>query len=131
MTKPFSPRELMARVRGLLRYTEDTRDERRRREEEIRSAFAVQQNLFPRLQPAAPGLDYAAVCRPALGVSGDYYDFIPLESGRIGLLLADVCGKGMPAALLGASLHSAIRAYAPAAGAQLRGGSGESKSPAV
>jgi sigma-B regulation protein RsbU (phosphoserine phosphatase) len=47
---------------------------------------------------------------------GDYYDFIPLESGRIGLLLADVCGKGMPAALLGASLHSAIRAYAPAAG---------------
>jgi len=49
-------------------------------------------------------------------VSGDYYDFIPLGDQRLGLLLADVSGKGMPAALLGASLHGAVRARAPAAG---------------
>ena len=118
VTKPFSPRELMARVRALLRYTENSRLDRRNRDEEIRSAFAVQQNLFPRFQPAAPGLDYAGVCRPALGVSGDFYDFIPLDSGQVGLILADACGKGMPAALLGASLHSAIRAFVPGTGAR-------------
>jgi sigma-B regulation protein RsbU (phosphoserine phosphatase) len=49
-------------------------------------------------------------------VSGDYYDFFQLGSGRLGLLLADVSGKGIPAALLGASLHSTVRAHAPAAG---------------
>lgn len=116
VTKPFSPRELMARVRALLRYTEEDRRDRKQHDEEIRSAMAVQQNLFPRVRPPAPGMDYAGACRPALGISGDYYDFIPLGSGRIGLLLADVCGKGMPAALLGASFHAAVRAYAPAAG---------------
>ena len=60
-------------------------------------------------------MEYSAVCRPANGVSGDYYDFIPLEGGKLGLLLADVCGKGMGAALLGASLHGAVRAFAPLA----------------
>ena len=108
----------MARVRALLRYTEDSRLDRQSRDEETRSAYAVQQNLFPRLQPAAPGLDYSGICRPALGVSGDFYDFIPLDSGQVGLILADACGKGMPAALLGASLHSAIRAFVPAVGAR-------------
>jgi sigma-B regulation protein RsbU (phosphoserine phosphatase) len=63
-------------------------------------------------------LDYACACRPALGVSGDYYDIIPLDSGKLGLLVADVCGKGMPAALLGASLHAAIRALAPGLGSK-------------
>jgi sigma-B regulation protein RsbU (phosphoserine phosphatase) len=116
VVKPFSPSEVMARVRGLLRHEAEARSEQRRFEEEMHAASAVQQRLFPPLQPPIAGLDYAAVCRPAMAVSGDYYDFIPLEKGRLGLLLADVCGKGMPAALLVASLHAAIRAYAPAAG---------------
>jgi len=60
-------------------------------------------------------MEYSALCRPAKGVSGDYYDFIPLDGGKLGLLLADVCGKGMGAALLGASLHGALRAFAPVA----------------
>jgi phosphoserine phosphatase RsbU/P len=62
------------------------------------------------------GLDYAGICRPARGVSGDYYDFLPLGDGKLGLLLADVSGKGMSAALLGASLHAAVRANAVSAG---------------
>jgi serine phosphatase RsbU (regulator of sigma subunit) len=42
--------------------------------------------------PEAPGLDYAGICRPARGVSGDYYDFLPLRDSKLGLLLADVSG---------------------------------------
>jgi serine phosphatase RsbU (regulator of sigma subunit) len=117
IVKPFSTCELMARVRRHLQREHDLRDDRKKLEEDTRAAFAVQERLFPSMQPPIPGLDYAAVCRPARGVSGDYYDFIPLNGGRLGLLVADVCGKGMPAALLGASLHAAVRAYAPSAGA--------------
>ena len=70
----------------------------------------MQESLFPRHHPSVKGLEYSARCRPARSVSGDYYDFIPLDRGKLGLLLADVCGKGMGAALLGASLHGALRA---------------------
>jgi sigma-B regulation protein RsbU (phosphoserine phosphatase) len=111
VVKPFSSRELMARVRGLLRQADDTRD-RRQTDNEIAAASAVQQRLFPRVPPSVSGLDYAGVCRPARRVSGDCFDFISLSGGRLGLLLADVCGKGMPAALLGASVQAAVRAYA-------------------
>ena len=115
VTKPFSPRELMARVRRLLQFVESNRQGRRRLEEEVEAAFEVQQRLFPSSQPIVPGLDYAGLCRPARGVSGDYYDFLMLPSGCLAMLLADVCGKGMPAALLAASLHAAVRAYGPSA----------------
>jgi serine phosphatase RsbU (regulator of sigma subunit) len=56
----------------------------------------------------------ARISRPSVHVSGDYYDFLALDDGKLGLLLADVSGKGMPAALLGASLHAAVRATLPA-----------------
>jgi phosphoserine phosphatase RsbU/P len=72
----------------------------------------VQQRLFPQHRPALATLDYAAYCQPALGMSGDYYDFLDLGSGRLGLLVADVVGKGVPAALLMASIHAAIRTRA-------------------
>jgi serine phosphatase RsbU (regulator of sigma subunit) len=116
VTKPFSPRELMARVRGLLRFVETNRQDRKRLEDEIEAASEVQRRLFPSSHPLVPGLDYAGMCRPALGVSGDYYDYLMLPSGCLALLLADVCGKGMPAALVAASIHAAVRAYAPNAG---------------
>jgi sigma-B regulation protein RsbU (phosphoserine phosphatase) len=115
VTKPFSPRELMARVRGLLRFVENNKQGRKRLEDEIDAAAQVQQRLFPSTHPTVRGVDYAGMCLPARGVSGDYYDFFKLPSGRLSLLLADVCGKGMPAALVAASLHAAVRAHAPAA----------------
>jgi serine phosphatase RsbU (regulator of sigma subunit) len=117
VSKPFSLRELLARVRSLLRSVEDGRKDTRRLHEEVRTAAEVQQRLFPRVRPDIMGLDYFGLCRPASGVSGDYFDFIPLPAGRLGLLVADVCGKGMPAALLGASVHATMRAHAPAADA--------------
>src|SRR5215470_9017216 len=114
VSKPFSLRELLARVRALLRHEREHRLDEERLASELEMAAKVQQELFPRALPEVPGLDYAGVCRPAGGVSGDYYDFLPLGDGKLGLLLADVSGKGMSAALLGASLHAVVRANAGA-----------------
>ncbi len=116
VSKPFSLRELLARVRALLRSERERRLDEALLGNELEMAARVQQSLLPRALPSVPGLDYAGICRPARGVSGDYYDFLPLGQGRVGLLLADVSGKGMSAALVGASLHSSIRANAPNAG---------------
>jgi sigma-B regulation protein RsbU (phosphoserine phosphatase) len=56
------------------------------------------------------GVDYAGACRPALGVGGDYYDFIRLSDGELGIAIGDVSGKGIPAALLMATLRAYLRA---------------------
>ena len=81
--------------------------------------------------PLVEGLDYAGMCFPARGVSGDYYDFFELPSGCFAMLLVDVCGKGMPAALLAASLHAAVRACASAADRALRRAADERQPTAV
>jgi sigma-B regulation protein RsbU (phosphoserine phosphatase) len=112
VTKPFSPRELRARIRVALRHQpgEPANPDLQR---QLRVARDVQQRLFPKYRPALATLDYAAFCQPALSMSGDYYDFLDLENGRLGLLVADVVGKGVPAALLMASIHASIRTRAP------------------
>jgi sigma-B regulation protein RsbU (phosphoserine phosphatase) len=61
-------------------------------------------------------LQYAGHCRPARGVGGDYYDFLALASGRLGLAIADISGKGIPAALLMASLQASVRGQSQAGG---------------
>jgi sigma-B regulation protein RsbU (phosphoserine phosphatase) len=116
VSKPFSLRELLARVRALLRSEREHKLDEAHLGNELEMAAKVQQSLFPRVLPEVPGLDYAGTCRPARGVSGDYYDFLPLGEGKLGLLLADVSGKGMSAALVGASLQAAIRGNASNAG---------------
>ena len=68
-------------------------------QEEMRLARAIQDNLLPKEMPFLAGYDIAGRSLPALSVGGDYYDFIPMESHRLGLALGDVSGKGMPAAL--------------------------------
>jgi serine phosphatase RsbU (regulator of sigma subunit) len=112
VTKPFSPRELRARIRAALRHQpgEPANIDLQR---QLRVARDVQQRLFPKRRPALATLDYSAFCQPALGMSGDYYDFLELGNGRLGLLVADVMGKGIPAALLMASIHATIRTRAP------------------
>ncbi|HXX19104.1 MAG TPA: SpoIIE family protein phosphatase [Candidatus Acidoferrum sp.] len=86
--------------------------QRQRLENEVAIAREVQQQLFPHAVPSVPGLDLYAICRPARVVSGDYYDFIPLGPGRVGIALADISGKGIFAALLMASLQAALRSTA-------------------
>jgi serine phosphatase RsbU (regulator of sigma subunit) len=113
VTKPFSPRELRARIRAALRHQPGRMSQGADLEGQLRVASEVQQRLFPQLRPALATLDYVGFCQPARGVSGDYYDFLDLSPGRLGLLVADVVGKGIPAALLMASVHAAVRTHAP------------------
>ena len=83
--------------------------QRERLNRELEIAREVQERLFPQSYPAVPGLDYAGRCRPAQGVGGDYYDFLELAEGRFGIAVGDVSGKGVPAALLMASLQASLR----------------------
>jgi serine phosphatase RsbU (regulator of sigma subunit) len=71
--------------------------ERDLKEKEI--AWEIQRGFLPQALPEVPGYDFAACCIPSRVVGGDYYDFIPLPGGRLGLVIGDVSGKGIPAAL--------------------------------
>ncbi len=83
--------------------------QRQRLENELSIAREVQAQLFPQTLPSLPGVQLRAICRPARMVSGDYYDFIALGPTQIAMALADITGKGISAALLMASLQSALR----------------------
>lgn len=83
--------------------------QRERINRELEIARDVQQHLFPQEIPSMPGLDVAGACRPALMVGGDYYDFIRLPEGRLGIAIGDISGKGVGAALLMASLQASLR----------------------
>jgi len=83
--------------------------QRERLNREIEIAREVQERLFPQNSPPVPGFDYFGHCRPALGVGGDYYDFVPQEDGSLGIAIGDVSGKGIAAALLMASLQASLR----------------------
>jgi sigma-B regulation protein RsbU (phosphoserine phosphatase) len=85
---------------------------RERLNREVEIAREVQERLFPQELPAIAGLDYFGACRPALGVGGDYYDFLALPGGQLGLAMGDVSGKGIGAALLMASLQASLRSEA-------------------
>jgi phosphoserine phosphatase RsbU/P len=88
---------------------------------EIEIAREVQERLFPQRLPEIAGLDYFGRCRTALGVGGDYYDFLALPDGKLGVALGDVSGKGIAAALTMASLQASLRADAMRAGNDLAG----------
>jgi sigma-B regulation protein RsbU (phosphoserine phosphatase) len=85
--------------------------EKQRLQNELAIAQEVQANLFPHENVALPTLELHGVCHPARTVSGDYYDFLLLGETGLGLALGDISGKGISAALLMATLHSAVRAY--------------------
>lgn len=80
-----------------------------RASQEMEIARQVQARLFPQTAPALATLEYAGVCTQTRAVGGDYYDFISLSPGRVGLVVADVCGKGLSSALLMAGLRADLR----------------------
>jgi sigma-B regulation protein RsbU (phosphoserine phosphatase) len=90
----------------------DEQAKRQKLENEIVIAREVQSQLFPQTLPSVPGLQLAAICRPARVVSGDYYDFILTSKDCVGIALADISGKGIFAALLMASLQATLRSQA-------------------
>jgi sigma-B regulation protein RsbU (phosphoserine phosphatase) len=74
----------------------------------------MQQILLPKALPRLDGFELSGMWQPARSVGGDYYDAIPIGDGKAGICIADVAGKGMPAALLMASLQAAVKATASA-----------------
>jgi serine phosphatase RsbU (regulator of sigma subunit)/catechol 2,3-dioxygenase-like lactoylglutathione lyase family enzyme len=81
----------------------------RRAVQELEIANEVQCRFFPQLRPHIPALDYSGHCYPARAVGGDYYDFLDLSPDRFGLVIGDVSGKGIAAALLMANLQANLR----------------------
>ncbi len=92
--------QMTASIEDLLRQAE----EKKRLEEELRIARAIQMSLLPRGKLAIPGVSISALCVPAREVGGDYYDFFQISDDRLGVLIADVSGKGTSAALYMAEL---------------------------
>jgi sigma-B regulation protein RsbU (phosphoserine phosphatase) len=86
--------------------------ERRRLEEELAVARRIQASLLPSETPRRPGLEIAAFTRPSQHVGGDFYDFLDFGPQGLGLAVADVSGKGVPAALILSSLQATLRAEA-------------------
>lgn len=96
--------QMTGSIETLLREAE----EKKRLEEELRIARQIQMSLLPRGKVAVPGLSLTALCVPAREVGGDYYDLLPLDDNRLGVLVADVSGKGTSAALYMAELKGLI-----------------------
>jgi sigma-B regulation protein RsbU (phosphoserine phosphatase) len=82
--------------------------EKERIERELELAAAIQRQLLPRELPHIPGVELAGSTLPTRQVGGDYFDWFPLSGGRLGFAVADVSGKGIPAALLVSTVHAAI-----------------------
>ena len=94
--------------------------EKQRLENELTIAQEVQAQLFPRQISQLESLEVHGFCRPARTVSGDYYDFLTASSHKLILAVGDISGKGISAALLMATIHSAVRAYSVESLPQMR-----------
>jgi len=94
--------------------------EKQRLENELAIAQEVQEQLFPRQISELESLEVHGFCRPARTVSGDYYDFLAASSHKMILAVGDISGKGISAALLMATIHSAVRAYSQESLPQMR-----------
>jgi serine phosphatase RsbU (regulator of sigma subunit)/anti-sigma regulatory factor (Ser/Thr protein kinase) len=100
------------KVAQLVREQQAEAKERERIQQELQVAALIQQTLLPKELPAIPGWHVDAFYRPARAVGGDFYDFISLEDGRLGVVIGDVTDKGVPAALVMATCRSMLRAAA-------------------
>ena len=86
--------------------------EKERLDQESKVAYAIQSSLLPESCPQVRDWDFAACWRPAREVGGDFYDFIPIDPGRWGVVIGDVTDKGVPAALFMSLCKGLVRAYA-------------------
>lgn len=87
---------------------EEQLEAKKRAEQELAIAKEVQLRLFPQHKPDLPMLDYAGVCVQARAVGGDYYDFLELSDNSVALVVGDISGKGIAAALLMANLQAIL-----------------------
>lgn len=82
--------------------------EKKRMEEELELAHRIQQQLLPEYDPQLPGYDITGFSFPSRWVGGDYFDFIQLPENRMSIIIADVCGKGVPAAVMMSSMQAVL-----------------------
>ena len=111
ITKPFQSQEVLARVRGhLLRkqLERDLRLSRDRLAEELRSAGEMQRLLLPRTLPGNGSMTFAAHYKTSLQAGGDYYDVLTLNTGKVGVFVADVSGHGARAAIIMAMMRTLL-----------------------
>jgi serine phosphatase RsbU (regulator of sigma subunit) len=111
--KPFSPAVVKARVHTHL-VLRETREKLAQQllaiQKELETARLIQQSILPETTPKIDGLDIAARYVPMASVAGDFYDFVVVDNKRVGILVADVSGHGMPAALIASMLKIALAA---------------------
>jgi sigma-B regulation protein RsbU (phosphoserine phosphatase) len=110
VTKPFSVRELIGRVRAILRRSEGRSD--LANQKELDDARRIQQRLMPTEIPQLAGFRISGTWQPARLVGGDYFDVMRLDDNAVAVSIADVCGKGMPAAMMVANLQAAVKTCA-------------------
>ena len=117
VSKPFSLRELLARVRALLRHEREHHQDEERLSGELKMAEKVQQELFPKVLPNLPGLDYAGICRPRARRQRRLLRFSGARRGQAGAAAGGCLRQGnVRSAARSVVACPAVRANAPAAG---------------
>jgi len=109
--KPWNNEALVQVLRAEIDHARAAQSATGESSREWREAQAIHRALLPSVLPDIPGCRLAWRWEPASGFGGDYYDAFPLGQGRLALCIADVCGKGLPAALLVSSLQATVRAF--------------------
>lgn len=112
LPKPFDPVLLRARIGASLEKKRLRQAEKAVVEREYQTAAGIQRGILPKLLPTRPGWDFGAVISPARQVGGDFYDFIEIGDGRLGVVVGDVSDKGFPAALVMAMYVALMRSEA-------------------
>jgi len=107
--KPWENRDLLHKLEQQLSLAREQRKKQRQHEEELREAREIQDSLLPKQLPEIAGYEIAAVAQPLRFVGGDYYNVVRIDDRQTALCIADVAGKGMPAALLMSSLQAALQ----------------------
>jgi len=110
--KPWDNSKLLSTLRAQIEAGQERRNGTARQSGEIEEASMTQRGLLPRAIPEFPGYGFSAAWRPAGAVSGDYLDVLRLDPDHLALCVADVIGKGVPAALLMSNVQAAVHALA-------------------
>jgi len=110
--KPWDNWRLLGLVRNQLERGQQVVRAEAEHDREMREAGDIQKRLLPRHITQIPGLDISADWKPARVLGGDYFDILRFADGSVGLCIADVEGKGVPAALVMSNLQSAVKAFA-------------------
>jgi sigma-B regulation protein RsbU (phosphoserine phosphatase) len=110
--KPWEDVTLLEIVQREIEEAQASKRRDAKQQREFEDARLIQRGLLPAAMPQAAGVQLASSWQPANGVGGDCFDAIPFSGGGVGLSIADVAGKGVPAALLMSNLQAAVRAFA-------------------